>query len=352
MEGATVAEAQDAAARLIEAISAPMVIGELSIQITASVGIAYAIPGEVSAADALRNADLAMYWAKDSGKATAAVYETRLHTEALERMRLRADLQHAIHNDELVLHYQPEINLATGEIVGVEALVRWQHPTAGLLYPDRFIPMAEETGLIVEIDKWVIKRACRTAGELRGDSRALTMAVNVSAPYFDHVDLVPTVAAAIREHDVDPGQLILEITESALLRDITAVVPRLTELREMGVRIAIDDFGTGYSSLAYLSNLKVDILKIDKSFVDQVMLDSQHASVTEAIIAMGQSLQLETIAEGVEDEGQADWLRHAGCSLGQGYVWSRPIDHGALRALLVAGIANAAPRNPVSARPA
>jgi diguanylate cyclase (GGDEF)-like protein/PAS domain S-box-containing protein len=349
MEGATLAEAQLAADRLIEAISAPMRVGEVTIQITASIGIAYAIPGEVSAADALRNADLAMYWAKDSGKATAAVYETRLHTEALERMQLRADLQRAIHNDELVLHYQPEINLATGAIAGVEALIRWQHPIAGLMPPIRFIPMAEETGLIVEIDKWVISNACRTAGELRDDPRGLTMAVNVSAAYFDHADLVPTVAAAIREHDVNPGQLVLEITESALLQDIDAVVPRLRALRDMGVRIAIDDFGTGYSSLAYLSNLRVDILKIDKSFVDQVMLDRQHASITEAIIAMGQSLRLQTIAEGVEDEGQANWLRDAGCTLGQGYVWSRPIDRDALREVLADGLGLGAPRPPASA---
>jgi diguanylate cyclase (GGDEF)-like protein/PAS domain S-box-containing protein len=338
MEGATLAEAELAADRLIDAISAPMQVGEVTIQISASIGIAYAIPGEVSAADALRNADLAMYWAKDNGKATAAVYETRLHTEALERMQLRADLQRAIHNDELVLYYQPEINLATGAITGVEALIRWRHPIAGLMPPIRFIPMAEESGLIVEIDKWVIRNACRTAGELRDDPRGLSMAVNVSASYFDHADLVPTVAAAINEHNVNPGQLILEITESALLQDIEAVMPRLHALREMGVRIAIDDFGTGYSSLAYLSNLQVDILKVDKSFVDRVMLDPQHASVTEAIISMAQSLNLETIAEGVEDAGQADWLRGVGCTLGQGYVWSQPIDRDALRGVLVDGL--------------
>ncbi len=338
LEGATIEEAKQAAERLIEAISAPIVLDAVTVQISASIGITLAIPGEVTAEDALRNSDLAMYWAKESGKSTTAVYESRLHTEALERLQLRADLQHALRSDELVLHYQPEIDLATGDITGVEALIRWEHPTRGLLPPVSFVPMAEETRLITSLDRWVLMTACRTAAELQDDPRAITMSVNVSVAYLDHPELVPTVAEALRVNGVRPGQLVLEITESAVLGDFEAVAPRLAALRGMGVRIAIDDFGTGYSSLAYLSHLDVDILKIDKSFVDRITIDPQAAAVTEAIIAIGKSLQLETIAEGVEDAGQAQWLRESGCSVGQGFVWSKPLPIAALRTALRDGL--------------
>jgi diguanylate cyclase (GGDEF)-like protein/PAS domain S-box-containing protein len=338
LEGATVAEAQVAADRLIDAISQPMDLESVAVQINASIGISQAIPGEVTAEEALRNADLAMYWAKDSGKATTAVYESRLHAEALERLQLRADLQHALRSDQLVLHYQPEINLETGEIHGVEALVRWEHPTRGLLQPFAFVPMAEETGLITALDRWVLATACRTAAELADDPRAVVMSVNISVAFLGHPDLVPAVAQALRENNLKPGRLVLEITESALLRDFDEVVPRLAELREMGVLIAIDDFGTGYSSLAYLTHLDVDILKIDKSFVDRVTIDPSDASITSAIISIGRNLALETVGEGVEDIRQADWLRTAGCAIGQGYLWSRPIPLDALRMVLRDGL--------------
>ncbi|HEX3823869.1 MAG TPA: EAL domain-containing protein [Mycobacteriales bacterium] len=325
IEGATIAEAQEAADRLNESISQPIDLGELTVQINASIGITQAIPGEVTAQEALRNADLAMYWAKESGKATSAVYESRLHVEALERLQLRADLQHALRSDELVLHYQPEVDLATGAIVAVEALVRWQHPTRGLLPPMTFVPLAEETRLITSLDRWVLQTACRTAADLQAGYPDLAMSVNLSAAYLDHPDLVPTVAKALRDNDLAPRRLVLEITESAILRDLTAVSPRLAALREMGVRIAIDDFGTGYSSLAYLSQLDVDLLKIDKSFIDRVVIDRQDAAITEAIISIGHSLNLQTVAEGVEDAEQAEWVRASGCAIGQGYVWSRPL---------------------------
>jgi diguanylate cyclase (GGDEF)-like protein/PAS domain S-box-containing protein len=342
LEGAGLEAAQHAAERLIEAISRPMLLESVSVQINASIGITQAVPGEVTAEEALRNADLAMYWAKESGKATSAVYESRLHVEALERLQLRADLQHALRSDELVLHYQPEIDLATGEIIGAEALVRWQHPTRGLLAPIAFVPMAEESRLITSLDRWVLMTACRTAAELQDGPADLTMSVNISVAYLNHPDLVPAVAQALRENNLEPARLVLEITESALLADFDAVAPRLTALRAMGVRIAIDDFGTGYSSLAYLSHLDVDILKIDKSFVDRVTIDSQDAAITEAIISIGRSLDLQTIAEGVEDAGQAEWLRAAGCAIGQGYVWSRPVDLDTFRTVLRTGVISSA----------
>jgi EAL domain-containing protein (putative c-di-GMP-specific phosphodiesterase class I) len=291
----------------------------------------------MNAEEALRNADLAMYWAKENGKSTAAVYESRLHAAALDRLQLRADLQRALRRDELVLYYQPEIDLITGAVIGVEALVRWNHPTRGLLPPAHFVPMAEETGLILPLDRWVIATACRAAAELQGESRGLAMSINLSATYLDHPDLVDMVAGVVSDNALNPEHLVLEITESALLRDLDAAAPRLAALRKMGVRMAIDDFGTGYSSLAYLSHLEIDILKIDKSFIDRVTVDRQDAAITEAIITMGRSLNLQTIAEGVEYDAQADWLREAGCAVGQGYVWSRPVDRETLRRCLAEG---------------
>jgi diguanylate cyclase (GGDEF)-like protein/PAS domain S-box-containing protein len=338
MEGATLEEAREATERLLDVISAPMTLDGVTVQINASIGITQAVPGEVNAEEALRNADLAMYWAKENGKSTAAVYESRLHAAALDRLQLRADLQRALRRDELVLYYQPEIDLHTGEVIGVEALVRWNHPTRGLLQPAHFVPMAEETGLILPLDRWVIATACRAGAELQSDSPGLTMSINLSAAYLDHPDLVDIVACVLRDNQLNPERLVLEITESALLRDLEAAAPRLAELRKMGVRIAIDDFGTGYSSLAYLSHLEVDILKIDKSFVDRVTVDRQDAAITETIIMMGRSLELLTIAEGVEYDAQAEWLRAAGCDVGQGYVWSRPVARETLEQILATGL--------------
>jgi diguanylate cyclase (GGDEF)-like protein/PAS domain S-box-containing protein len=337
MEGATLEEAREATERLLDVISAPMSLDGVTVQINASIGITQAIPGEMNAEEALRNADLAMYWAKENGKSTAAVYESRLHAAALDRLQLRADLQRALRRDELVLYYQPEVDLLTGEVIGVEALVRWNHPTRGLLPPAHFVPMAEETGLILPLDRWVIATACRAAAELQAEKRGLAMSINLSASYLDHPDLVDMVAGVVSDNALNPEHLVLEITESALLRDLDAAAPRLAELRKMGVRIAIDDFGTGYSSLAYLSHLEIDILKIDKSFIDRVTVNGQDAAITEAIITMGRSLNLQTIAEGVEYDAQADWLREAGCAVGQGYVWSRPVDRETLRRCLAQG---------------
>jgi diguanylate cyclase (GGDEF)-like protein/PAS domain S-box-containing protein len=337
MEGATLEEAREATERLLDVISAPMLLDGVTVQINASIGITQAVPGEVNAEEALRNADLAMYWAKENGKSTAAVYESRLHAAALDRLQLRADLQRALRRDELVLYYQPEVDLTTGAVIGVEALVRWNHPTRGMLPPAMFVPMAEETGLILPLDRWVIATACRAAAELQAESRGLTMSINLSAQYLDHPDLVDMVASVVSDNALNPQHLVLEITESAILRDLDVSAPRLAALRKTGVRIAIDDFGTGYNSLAYLSQLEIDILKIDKSFIDRVTVDRQDAAITEAIIAMGSKLGLQTIAEGVEYDAQADWLRDAGCNVGQGYVWSRPVDRKTLRRCLTQG---------------
>ena len=334
MEATGMEEAEQLARRLMAIIATPMVIDDSALSVTASVGMAQAVPGEITAEEALRNADVAMYSAKDSGKSTVAAYDSGLHAEALDRLELRADLQRALRDGELILHYQATVEVETGKITGFEALVRWQHPTRGLLSPAFFIPMAEETGMIVPLGTWVLFEACRTAALLQSDWRRPTMAVNVSSQQLVRADFVGLVTQALDEAGLPADRLTLEITESVVLQDLSDVIPRLSELREQGARVAIDDFGTGYSSLAYLTELPIDILKIDKSFIDRVTTDEQGASLTEAIISMSRTMNLTTVAEGVEEAEQAAWLRRAHCPIGQGYYWSRPVDLDGVQELL------------------
>jgi diguanylate cyclase (GGDEF)-like protein/PAS domain S-box-containing protein len=334
MEATELAEAEQLALRLVQLVAEPIVVEGQTIPVTASVGLAQAVPGEITSEEALRNADVAMYRAKDQGKSTVAAYDSQLHAEALDRLELRADLQRALRHDELVLHYQPTVELETGKITGFEALVRWRHPTRGLLSPFFFVPMAEETGLIVPLGTWVLLEACRTAALLQSDWRKPTMAVNISSQQLDRPDFVELVNRALAESGLPAHRLTLEITESVVLQDLDDVIPRLAELREQGCRVAIDDFGTGYSSLAYLTELPIDVLKVDKSFIDRVASDEQGAQVTEAIITMSHTMNLSTVAEGVEVAEQAAWLRKVHCPIGQGYYWSRPVDLDGVRELL------------------
>jgi diguanylate cyclase (GGDEF)-like protein/PAS domain S-box-containing protein len=334
MEATELGHAELFARRLVELVSEPIKIGETELTVTASVGMAAAVPGEISSEEALRNADVAMYSAKDRGKSTVATYDSGLHAEALDRLELRADLQRALRDNELVLHYQATVEIDTGKIKGFEALVRWQHPTRGLLSPYFFVPMAEESGMIVQLGTWVLYEACRTAALLQSDWRKPTMAVNISSQQLIRPDFVDQVTDALDRAGLPADRLTLEITESVVLQDLDDVIPRLAALRARGARIAIDDFGTGYSSLAYLSELPVDVLKIDKSFIDRVAIDEQGASLTETIIAMSHSMNLTTVAEGVEVAEQAAWLRRARCPIGQGYFWSRPVDLAGVRELL------------------
>jgi EAL domain-containing protein (putative c-di-GMP-specific phosphodiesterase class I) len=252
-----------------------------------------------------------------------------MRVAASERLRLKADLQQAVENGELELHYQPIIDLVDGHVTSVEALVRWRHPERGLVPPLDFIPFAEETGLIVPIGRWVLFEACRTAASWEGTNPP-AVSVNVSPLRFRHPGFVEELTDALQATGLPASRLVLEITESALVRDVDKVVERLDELKRLGVQLAIDDFGTGYSSLSYLEHFAIDVLKIDKIFVDSIARGPEESALARAVLKLGQSLNLKIVAEGVEDAEQADTLRTLGCPLAQGFFFSRPVQAAAL----------------------
>ena len=326
MEGADRATALEVADRLQQRFAEPILVDGERRRISASIGIAQARPGDDTCDNVLRKADVAMYWAKDRGRSTTAVYDSTLHAQASERLEMRKDLQRAVVEGEFVLHFQPTVDVATDTINGFEALVRWQHPKRGLLGPNEFVAVAEQTGAIVPLGEWVLTESCHAGALMQRGKHPVTIAVNIAAQQIAERDFVATVEAALSAAGLPAERLVLELTESALLDDVDAVIEKLTLLREIGVRIAIDDFGTGYSSLAYLAKLPVDILKVDKSFIDQAAIGADGVSVTEAIIAMGRKLTLTIVAEGVERPEQAAWLRELGCTVCQGYLWSRPVE--------------------------
>jgi diguanylate cyclase (GGDEF)-like protein/PAS domain S-box-containing protein len=344
-------QAQAAARRLLDALAEPFPApggapGE-DVRITASVGIASGAVGQHDAAELLRHADVAMYAAKEAGKGRSAAFAPDMDSAIIGQLQLKAELARAVERGEFTVHYQPTVELATGRLAGVEALVRWQHPDRGLVPPLEFIPLAEQTGLIVPIGRFVLSEACRQMAEwhISYPTRPpMTVSVNLSARELDEPGLVASVRAALDEAQLDPAHLVLEITESLLLVDLPATLSKLDQLRSLGVRLAVDDFGTGYSSLAYLENLPVDILKIDKSFVDRigVPLDglpgdpaaSQPVMVS-AISRLGHALHLQMVAEGIEQPEQVSALRGLDCQYGQGYYFARPLTAEDLAAVLL-----------------
>ena len=336
------ADAETVAHRIIEAAGEPFVIENRELHIGASVGLASAADAS-DAEQLLRNADLAMYRAKSAGGGGFAAYDPRMHDVLVERLQMEADLRGALDRDELALHYQPTVDLATGEITGFEALVRWHHPTRGLVPPLDFIPIAEATGLIVPLGRWVLTQACRQAvawgaGTTR---RRLKMAVNVSVRQFERCDLADLVSTVVDETGMPVDQLCLEMTESVLLTDTEENLAQLLRLKELGVTLAMDDFGTGYSSLAYLRRFPVDTLKIDRSFVERLGGDREDVALVHMIVRLGKSLGMSTVAEGIEDATQLAALREIGCDYAQGYYLSRPLPAADAARVLRDGLATA-----------
>jgi diguanylate cyclase (GGDEF)-like protein len=312
--------------RIVSVLREPIEIGDRQISLSVSVGIAFAGP-QTSTAGLLSEADAAMYEAKSTGKDRWAVFETVMRSRIVERMALMNSFPGSLHRGEYTLDYQPQLRLSDGSLEGFEALVRWKHPELGLVSPDRFIPLAEESGFIVPLGRWILEQACvAAAGWPTHSGTALSVSVNLSVRQLQHPSLLEDVRTALSFSGLPPQQLILEITETVLMQDPETIAKSLTELKAMGIRIAIDDFGTGYSSLSYLRQFPVDILKIDKSFIDPLQdPDNQGEALVMTILRLAEELNLSTTAEGIEHQTQHDTLQRLNCNSAQGYLMSRPL---------------------------
>ncbi len=323
VDGEPAEAALEIADRLLVELAKPVVFGpNSSAHSSASIGIAYGSADD-SVESLLRDADIAMYTAKNNGKARWEVYRPGMRQQVLERFELRADLNHALERDEFFLHYQPIIEVHTGSVKGIEALVRWQHPTKGRIDPGRFIMLAEETGLIVPIGRWILHEACTQAQSLDPSADGPHIAVNVSAVQLHSPHLADDVAAALAASGLAPHRLLLELTESTMIHDYADAAERLAVIRKLGVRIALDDFGAGYTSLRQLQSFQVDVVKLDQSFIKTTM--THDIGVLDGLISMANSLGLETVGEGIEEPAQLDRLREAHCRYAQGYLFSRPV---------------------------
>ena len=334
-------QASAVATRMLDVLAAPFEVGDREVFIGASIGIALSDGGPVEADELIRNADTAMYAAKGAGRGRSETFQPAMHLRALERFEVQAGLRRALGRSEFRLQYQPIVDFATGAVQGVEALIRWMHPTRGLLPPADFIGAAEETGLIVPIGMWVLDEACRqTAAWRREHHRAadLWVSVNLSTRQLLESDLVRQVAGVLERNALDPSALVLEITEGSLLQGVAETIEKLRGLKALGVRLAIDDFGTGSSSLGHLRQFPVDVLKIDKSFVDEIATTgSEGPALVRAIVELANTLKLETVAEGIEEIEQLTQLRSAGCVSGQGFLFAKPLQADAIGPLLQRG---------------
>jgi diguanylate cyclase (GGDEF)-like protein/PAS domain S-box-containing protein len=325
--------------RIFEVLQSRFELEGKELLVRASVGIAVSDAGahEVKAEALLRDADVAMYVAKSRGKGRFELFQPDMQIAMMERLALLSDLQRALERGEFALHYQPMVLLKTGQLMGVEALVRWRHPTRGLMAPGDFIPLAEESGVILDLGLWVLREACFQAKAwqaLYSSDPPWTMSVNVSVKQLQHPAFVADVADVLRASGIDPRTLVLEITESVMMQDVTATMALLRELKGLGVRLAIDDFGTGYSSLSYLRQFPFDLLKIDKSFIDDVGVIIKQKELTSAIIELGKTLDMELVAEGIERRDQLTRLQTLDCELGQGFLFAEPMEAAAVERLL------------------
>jgi diguanylate cyclase (GGDEF)-like protein len=318
---------QVVAQRVVEVLRQPVDLGGRSVTISASIGFAVS-DGESSPAELLRNADLAMYVAKASPLASYEVYDDEMHDRALERLELEVDLRDAVATDGITVAYQPIVSMDTGAVTGVEVLARWEHPRRGSIPPERFIPIAERTGVIGRVGEKVFTEACRIARRLQPIRPGLTTTVNLSPVQLADPALASTFAEIVRREGVDPSMLVLEVTESGLMQDVAVAAERLQDLKRIGVRVAVDDFGVGHSSLSYLRNFPVDVLKLDKSFIEG--LADGGATLARAVIQLGRMLGLDVIAEGVESREQLNELLVLGCRSGQGYLFARPMSEAQL----------------------
>jgi diguanylate cyclase (GGDEF)-like protein len=316
------------AQRIRDALSQPVTVGGNEIFSNPSIGVATSNDGREAASELLRNADTAMYRAKETGTRPCVVFEPTMHAAVMRRLELDADLARAVERNEFELHYQPVVVLEGETIAGAEALVRWRHPTKGLIPPAEFIGVAEETGQIVPLGRWVLQEAIRQAAEWQATlpgQGAFSLSVNVSARQLQDPAMLGQLTRMLYETGFNPAHLVLEITESVLMRDMAGTVGRLRELKQLGLQLAIDDFGTGYSSLGYLRQFPVDILKIDRSFIEDIAAETEQSAVARAIIGLSDALHLTTVAEGIETADQLLLLRALGCKLGQGYYFARPL---------------------------
>ena len=341
-----VARAQDAAVsaeKILLAVRTLHRIDEHDLHLTASMGIVTYPDDGTEAETLLKNADFAMYHAKDSGRNNYQFFKPDMNLIALERQSLEVDLRVALENREFELHYQPKVSLETGAITAVEALIRWHHPQRGLVSPAQFIPIAEFCGVIVPIGRWILREACRQTRAWRDIGLPpIRIAINISARELRESDFVATVRAILAEAALEPSNLELELTETFLLQDATGTTAVLKALKELGVMLALDDFGTGYSSLSHLQRFPIDTLKIDQSFVRDIATDANDANIVSAVISMGTSLHMKVVAEGVETPDQVVFLQEHGCPEAQGYYFSRPVVAGQLTQLLGHNLAETA----------
>ena len=314
--------------RIQKELQRPVQLGTMEVAISASIGITFSTNGYQTSDQIIRDADIAMYKAKSKGKAQYALFDSSLHQHVTAQLQLESELRRALGQGQIYLEYQPICTLRDRKLIGFEALVRWNHPERGLLEPSTFIPVAEETGLIVPLGNWVLTEACRQMREWRAlrDGDDLSMSVNVSSLQLTHPDFVAHVQRALQAAEMSPGQLTLEVTESVLMDGIENAVSTLTALRHMGVTLSIDDFGTGYSSLSYLATLPIDALKVDRSFIERMSRDGDGGEIVKAIFKLGQALSKQVFAEGIETGAQLTLLQELGCEYGQGFLISRPVD--------------------------
>jgi len=334
-----VLEAVAIADRLQQPLGRPVRAGGAELRLSASIGVALAEAGEhVEDERLIEDADAAMYRAKERGGARTELFDSAMRERAVAALAIEQELQRALERGELRLFYQPAINLTTGELIGAEALVRWEHPERGLLGPESFLDVAEETGLIVPVGAWVVEEAARRLAEWRSrpEAAALRLSVNLGARELTHPDAVATVLNALNSAGVDPWALTIEVTESTAMADRDTGFRALRELSGEGLRVAIDDFGTGYSSLDQLRRMPVDVMKVDRSFVRGMTDDAADRELVAAVVGMGRALKLTVVAEGIETEAQAELLRELGCDFGQGYLFGKPLPHERLEELLAA----------------